>query len=114
MRVITINLGEAEIDFLESFKENGIFPSRSEIIRYLIRIGIPYLREQFDFQKRVIYKKLIPAFRETTPEAVRNNVVRRVVPLQKQDVNRFNKCQDIFYIICNGKDSNEYKIVKRI
>jgi len=111
MTVITINLGDLELDFLRILKETRVFPSRSEAVRHILRLGITVLREQIAFEQKVITKELAP-FINGEPSDETNAF--RVIPLVKDDVDRFNRTQDMFYLVPNNEKPCKYKILKRI
>ncbi|MGB5911856.1 MAG: hypothetical protein WBH31_11735 [Promethearchaeia archaeon] len=112
MKVLTVNLGDLEFEFLNVLKEEGIFPSRSEAIRFILRLGIPILRNEITFEAKVISKELIPFKNGETDNG--NNAFRNGVPLMKENINRFNKSQDLFYLIPDNENPCKYKILKRI
>jgi len=111
MKVITLNLSEIDIAFLDELTGEGLFPSRSETMRHLMRLAIPILREQIVFEQRVISKNLIP-FKEAG--APNDNNAFRGIPLSKDEVKRFNKSQDMFYLIPDNEKPCKYKILKRL
>ena len=92
MVVITINVPEIDLKFLDALRLTGFFPSRSEGIRHCIRIAAPLLSEQAEREEAY-------------------------VQLTKKEVKDFNKIQDKVVLVPNSRyadDFTEYKIVRRL
>jgi len=92
MVVITINVPEIDLKFLDALNATGFFPSRSEAIRHCIRIATPLLNEQAEREEAYIQ-------------------------LTKKEIIDFNKNQDKMVLVPNSRYSNdftEYKVVRRL
>ena len=92
MVVITINVPEIDLKFLDALTATGFFPSRSEAIRHCIRITAPLLSDQAERQESYIQ-------------------------LTKKEILDFNKNQDKIVLVPNTRYSNdftEYKVVRRL
>ena len=92
MVVITINVPEIDLKFLDSLNATGFFPSRSEAIRHCIRLAAPLFADQAERQENYIQ-------------------------LTKKEIIDFNKNQDKVVLVPNSRyatDFTEYKVVRRL
>ena len=92
MVVITINVSEPDLKFLDALTTTGLFPSRSEAIRHCIR-------------------GMTPVFVEQVAQMEESVIATR------KKVQEFNKSQDKVILVPNSRYYNEftkYKILKRL
>jgi len=92
MVIITINVPEIDLKFLDALTATGFFPSRSEAVRHCIRFAAPLLSEQAERQESYIQ-------------------------LTKKEIKEFNKSQDKVVLVPNSRyatDFTSYNIVKRL
>lgn len=54
MKVITINLSNEIIKFLDLIVSWGYYPSRSELVRRLIELGLPIIQQEIVFVQKVL------------------------------------------------------------
>jgi len=92
MVVITINVPEIDLKFLDALTATTFFPSRSEAIRHCIRLAAPLLSEQAEREEAFIQ-------------------------LTKKEIKDFNRIQDKIVLVPNSRyadDFTEYKIIRRL
>jgi len=74
MVVITINVPEGDLHFLDSLAKTTLFPSRSEAIRFCIRNTVPMLLEQIEtidvFTEEVMTLKAVEEFNKSQDKKI--------------------------------------------
>ena len=53
VKIITVNIAECMIDFLDQLAEKRLIPSRSEAVRQLINLGMPMFLKQLDVMREI-------------------------------------------------------------
>lgn len=96
MVVITINVPEKDLKFLDALASTELFPSRSEAIRFCIRNTMPTLLDQVELME--VFTKEV---------------------MTKREVQQFNLSQDTQIIVPKNdydysEGFKEYKVLRRL